>query len=183
MATPLIAGIAVAVTALAGKYGIEAWQAFKTRQAVPTVRKYYEGGFQAVMTRREAARILGVRESVAQDKVKEAHRRVMQANHPDAGGSDYLASKINEAKDHLLGQSRGSGSAFWTLHGVKHTYQFCINWNFNGIQLWEFNGLFISVALDSADLLVLAQSFKAQTAGGCMQYYELVLCLIQGFNS
>ncbi|KAH8955769.1 hypothetical protein BDL97_07G004000 [Sphagnum fallax] len=112
MATPLIAGIAVAVTALAGKYGIEAWQAFKTRQAVPTVRKYYEGGFQAVMTRREAARILGVRESVAQDKVKEAHRRVMQANHPDAGGSDYLASKINEAKDHLLGQSRGSGSAF-----------------------------------------------------------------------
>jgi hypothetical protein len=48
---------------------------------------------------------------------------------------------------------------------------FCINWNFNGIQLWEFNGLFISVALDSADRLFLAQSFKAQTAGGCMQYY------------
>lgn len=52
------------------------------------------------------------RESVAQDKIKEAHRRVMTANHPDAGGSDYLAAKINEAKDHLLGQTRGSGSAF-----------------------------------------------------------------------
>lgn len=55
---------------------------------------------------------LACRESVAQEKIKEAHRRVMTANHPDAGGSDYLAAKINEAKDHLLGQTRGSGSAF-----------------------------------------------------------------------
>ncbi|BBN13595.1 hypothetical protein Mp_6g04850 [Marchantia polymorpha subsp. ruderalis] len=54
----------------------------------------------------------GGRESVAQDKIKEAHRRVMTANHPDAGGSDYLAAKINEAKDHLRGQTRGSASAF-----------------------------------------------------------------------
>lgn len=112
MATPLIAGMAVAVTAMAGKYGIEAWQAFKIRPVVPRIRKFYQGGFQSVMTRREAAQILGVRESIAHQKVKEAHRRVIQANHPDAGGSDYLASKINEAKDHLLGQSRGNGSAF-----------------------------------------------------------------------
>ncbi|KAK9283609.1 hypothetical protein L1049_011859 [Liquidambar formosana] len=46
------------------------------------------------------------------DKVKEAHRRVMVANHPDAGGSHYLASKINEAKDVMLGKTKGSGSAF-----------------------------------------------------------------------
>lgn len=49
------------------------------------------------------------------DKVKEAHRRVMVANHPDAGGSHYLASKINEAKDMMLGKSKGSDSAFWSL--------------------------------------------------------------------
>jgi DnaJ family protein C protein 19 len=76
------------------------------------MRRFYEGGFQPTMTRREAALILGIRENVAADKVKEAHRRVMVANHPDAGGSHYLASKINEAKDVMLGKTKGSGSAF-----------------------------------------------------------------------
>lgn len=53
-----------------------------------------------------------LRESTPTDKVREAHRRVMVANHPDAGGSHYLASKINEAKDILLGRTKGTGSAF-----------------------------------------------------------------------
>ncbi|ONK73290.1 uncharacterized protein A4U43_C04F29390 [Asparagus officinalis] len=38
--------------------------------------------------------------------------KVMVANHPDAGGSDYLASKINEDKDIMLGKTKGGGSAF-----------------------------------------------------------------------
>lgn len=59
--TPLVAGLSIAVAAMAGKYGIEAYQAFKLRPAVPRMRKFYEGGFQPVMTRREAALILGVR--------------------------------------------------------------------------------------------------------------------------
>ncbi|XP_010920913.1 mitochondrial import inner membrane translocase subunit TIM14-2 [Elaeis guineensis] len=112
MVAPLLAGIAVAATAYAGKYGIQAWQAYKARPVVPRLRKFYEGGFQPTMTRREAALILGVRESTPPDKVKEAHKKVMVANHPDAGGSDYLASKINEAKDVLLGKTKGGGSAF-----------------------------------------------------------------------
>ncbi|KAI4378746.1 hypothetical protein MLD38_016183 [Melastoma candidum] len=108
--TPLVAGIAIAAAAYASRYGIQAWQAFKARP--PKMRRFYEGGFQASMTRREAALILGVRESTPANKVKEAHRRVMVANHPDSGGSHYLASKINEAKDVLLGNTKRSGSAF-----------------------------------------------------------------------
>jgi DnaJ family protein C protein 19 len=52
------------------------------------------------------------RESANAEKVKEAHKKVMVANHPDAGGSHYLASKINEAKDVLLGRTKVGGSAF-----------------------------------------------------------------------
>ncbi|GKV05682.1 hypothetical protein SLEP1_g17667 [Rubroshorea leprosula] len=105
-------GVAVAAAAYAGKFGIRAWQAFQARPPMARVRKFYDGGFQSTMTRREAALILGVRESTPLDKVKEAHRRMMIANHPDAGGSHYLASKINEAKEMLLGKRKGSGSAF-----------------------------------------------------------------------
>ncbi|KAM7464145.1 hypothetical protein LguiA_032266 [Lonicera macranthoides] len=110
--TPLIVGVAVAAAAYAGRYGIQAWNAFKARPPTAKLRKFYEGGFQPTMTKREAALILGVRESTPPDKVKEAHRRVMVANHPDAGGSHYLASKINEAKDVMLGKTKGGGSAF-----------------------------------------------------------------------
>lgn len=44
-----------------------------------------QGGFQPEMNRREASLILGLRESAAEDRVKEAHRRIMIANHPDSG--------------------------------------------------------------------------------------------------
>ncbi|CAO2151867.1 unnamed protein product [Urochloa humidicola] len=60
-ATPLIAGLAVAATALAGRYGIQAWQAYKARPIVPRMRKFYDDGFQPTMNRWEAALILGAR--------------------------------------------------------------------------------------------------------------------------
>jgi len=64
--------------------------------------KYYEGGFEETMTKREAALILGVRESSSPARVKDAHRRLLILNHPDTGGSTYLAGKLNEAKELLL---------------------------------------------------------------------------------
>ncbi|KAK4567413.1 hypothetical protein RGQ29_003267 [Quercus rubra] len=109
---PLAVGATVAAAALGGRYMIVAWQAFKTYLSAPRVRRFYYGGFEQVMSKREAALILGVRESAVMEKIKEAHRKVMVANHPDAGGSHYLASKINEAKDILTGKTRGGSSAF-----------------------------------------------------------------------
>ena len=68
-----------------------------------------QGGFLPEMTRREAASILGLRETSAESVIKDAHRRIMIANHPDSGGSSYLATKINEAKDVLLGKKKAGG--------------------------------------------------------------------------
>jgi len=69
-------------------------------------------GFNATMNRAEAAKILGIREVSNKQTVKEAHRKLMLLNHPDRGGSPFLASKINEASEVLQGQRRSSGSAF-----------------------------------------------------------------------
>ncbi|KAI0707361.1 hypothetical protein C8Q76DRAFT_629303 [Earliella scabrosa] len=64
--------------------------------------QWVKGGFKAKMDRKEAIAILGLKDGPQlKNRLKDAHRQIMLANHPDRGGSPYLASKINEAKDLL----------------------------------------------------------------------------------
>ncbi|KAK9771077.1 putative Mitochondrial import inner membrane translocase subunit tim-14 [Seiridium cardinale] len=101
MASTLAIGAGVAVAAFLGRAGVVAWR--RSRGGVGALGKaFYKGGFEPKMNKREASLILSLNErAITKDKIRKQHRTLMLLNHPDRGGSPYLATKVNEAKEFL----------------------------------------------------------------------------------
>lgn len=76
--------------------------AFRQRQGAH--QKAGAGGAgPGAMSRREALSILGLGANASRREIIDAHRRLMARNHPDKGGSNFIAQQLNEAKRTLLG--------------------------------------------------------------------------------
>ncbi|ODV83236.1 hypothetical protein CANARDRAFT_100803 [[Candida] arabinofermentans NRRL YB-2248] len=127
MVLPLIIGIGITISALTIKSAINATIRYKkltpfqiaslnniymkrkkltqNEQQLHDIFHDYRGGFNNKMTESEALLILEIQGSdiinLNHDMLKKRHRRMMMINHPDKGGSPYLALQINRAKDVL----------------------------------------------------------------------------------
>lgn len=90
--------VALAALSLLGPLLYQHWEA--RRRSQPS--RFRPKPKQA-MTREEAYEVLGLRAGASAQDIRQAHLRLMRAAHPDAGGSDWLASRINQARDVLIG--------------------------------------------------------------------------------
>jgi hypothetical protein len=64
------------------------------------------GRSRGTITEQEAYEILGLQPGASEDDIRQSHRSLMKKFHPDQGGTTWLATRLNEARDVLLGSHR-----------------------------------------------------------------------------
>lgn len=94
--------LAVSGLVLVGPLLYREWMAMRSRNG-PRSAQGAPPRSRTAMTRAEAYEVLGLRPGASETEIREAHRRLMRGAHPDAGGSDWLASRVNQARDVLIG--------------------------------------------------------------------------------
>jgi hypothetical protein len=100
----LFAGRGVGGLAILGVLGPLLWSFRAQRPARPAAGGRASAAARGgAMTRDEALAVLGLKPGVDRPAIQAAYVRLMQAAHPDRGGSDWLAARINQARDVLLG--------------------------------------------------------------------------------
>ncbi len=83
-----------------GLFGI--WRQWRVAGQKPGQDTHKKTSQKNGITFAEAYQILGLEPGASREQIINAHRRLMQKYHPDRGGSDYLAARINQAKETLL---------------------------------------------------------------------------------
>jgi hypothetical protein len=106
-------GVALGALAMFGPLIWQRWQIYRAAMGSRQQQGQSSSGQppprrQAGMTREEAYQVLGLRPGASEEEIRAAHHRLMRSAHPDSGGSDWLATRINLARDVLLGRA-GSG--------------------------------------------------------------------------
>jgi len=107
-------GIAFAALALAApviwnRFRTSPWASHWTSAFTSAAGTPPPGTGGGPITREEAYQILGLGAGASEAEIRAAHHRLMRAAHPDSGGSDWMAARINQARDVLLGSARNRG--------------------------------------------------------------------------
>lgn len=107
----ILAATAVIIFAIAGRYGLAApagalalWgmRAYLLARQIRAAAPPPAQATKKTMSRAEALEILGLEEGASADEIEAAYKALIVKNHPDQGGTDWLAARLNEARDILL---------------------------------------------------------------------------------
>ncbi|WP_438958030.1 molecular chaperone DnaJ [Porticoccus sp.] len=103
----LLAAATAALPLLKLLFGLalRAWpflQALRRKNQPPPQQQQASAGSSGELSQQEAFQLLGLQPGASRQAIIDAHKRLIQKLHPDRGGNDYLASKLNAARDLLL---------------------------------------------------------------------------------